>query len=257
MHMTERHLRHQSLALLEDIAHWQVCEQAKLLAQALAEHKYRPDQPRVPAGNSDGGQWTGGGGGSGFVADKPKPNPRVSTPPITPPAGGDDLLSGLLGELTRRIPGLGDLRAPKPILNVAPGDEGAPDPYPDRIDPVYPVETLIALLTPFGRILNGVRSLLGELGGALEENTDTEWTLGDHKSPTTWRNQQINRGWTDEKITNTIRYGEQYRAPNDVNPTNGATRYEYNGNYVVRDNQTKQILQIGKPDFIRQPIPPQ
>ena len=27
--------------------------------------KFHPDQPRVPAGNSDGGQWTDGGGGSG------------------------------------------------------------------------------------------------------------------------------------------------------------------------------------------------
>jgi hypothetical protein len=27
--------------------------------------KYSPDQPRVPAGNEDGGQWTDGGGGSG------------------------------------------------------------------------------------------------------------------------------------------------------------------------------------------------
>lgn len=32
----------------------------------LAEGKYSPDQPRVPAGNPDGGQWTSGGGdGSG------------------------------------------------------------------------------------------------------------------------------------------------------------------------------------------------
>lgn len=31
--------------------------------EALArEEKYRPDQPRVPAGNADGGQWTDGGG---------------------------------------------------------------------------------------------------------------------------------------------------------------------------------------------------
>jgi hypothetical protein len=29
------------------------------------ESKYSPDQPRVPAGNSDGGQWTDAGGGSG------------------------------------------------------------------------------------------------------------------------------------------------------------------------------------------------
>jgi hypothetical protein len=30
-----------------------------------AEAKYSPDQPRVPAGNEDGGQWTDGGGGGG------------------------------------------------------------------------------------------------------------------------------------------------------------------------------------------------
>lgn len=29
--------------------------------------KYRPDQPRVPAGNPDGGQWTSEGGGAQFV----------------------------------------------------------------------------------------------------------------------------------------------------------------------------------------------
>src|SRR3712207_6683082 len=28
--------------------------------------KYRPDQPRVPAGNPDGGQWTSEGGGVGI-----------------------------------------------------------------------------------------------------------------------------------------------------------------------------------------------
>src|ERR1041384_2070316 len=32
------------------------------------QRKYSPDQPRVPAGNSDGGQWTSGGGsGAGRV----------------------------------------------------------------------------------------------------------------------------------------------------------------------------------------------
>lgn len=30
----------------------------------LYERKYSPDQPRVPAGNRDGGQWTGEGGGA-------------------------------------------------------------------------------------------------------------------------------------------------------------------------------------------------
>jgi len=37
--------------------------QTRLLRHELAR-KYNPDQPRVPAGNTGGGQWTSGGGGS-------------------------------------------------------------------------------------------------------------------------------------------------------------------------------------------------
>lgn len=36
--------------------------QTRLLRHELVR-KYNPDQPRVPAGNADGGQWTSGGGG--------------------------------------------------------------------------------------------------------------------------------------------------------------------------------------------------
>ncbi len=36
------------------------------------QRKFNPDQPRVPAGNPDGGQWTDGGGGGGGIND-----PRV------------------------------------------------------------------------------------------------------------------------------------------------------------------------------------
>ncbi|WP_439500210.1 hypothetical protein [Bosea sp. (in: a-proteobacteria)] len=39
--------------------------EALLLQRHLVSRKYNPSQPRVPAGNSDGGQWTSGGGGSG------------------------------------------------------------------------------------------------------------------------------------------------------------------------------------------------
>ena len=42
--------------------------------------KYNANQPRVPAGSSDGGQWTDGGGG-GKPANKPKPSlsrPKIS-----------------------------------------------------------------------------------------------------------------------------------------------------------------------------------
>ncbi len=34
--------------------------------------KYSPDQPRVPAGNPDGGQWTDGGGGGGGGSSTPR-----------------------------------------------------------------------------------------------------------------------------------------------------------------------------------------
>ena len=34
-----------------------------------AGFKYDPNQPRVPAGNPDGGQWTSGGANSGASAD--------------------------------------------------------------------------------------------------------------------------------------------------------------------------------------------
>ena len=38
---------------------------AALARRRLEEAKYSPDQPRVPAGNPDGGQWTDRGGGGG------------------------------------------------------------------------------------------------------------------------------------------------------------------------------------------------
>jgi hypothetical protein len=45
------------------------------------ERKYSPDQPRVPAGNPDGGEWTSGGGGTspsgGDSAGKPSWGTRL------------------------------------------------------------------------------------------------------------------------------------------------------------------------------------
>ncbi|RYE83398.1 MAG: hypothetical protein EOP19_13935 [Hyphomicrobiales bacterium] len=42
----------------------------RLRAFALRE-KFNPDEPRVPAGNPDGGQWTGGGDESAESSDLP------------------------------------------------------------------------------------------------------------------------------------------------------------------------------------------
>lgn len=35
------------------------------------DYAYRPDQPRVPAGHPDGGQWTDGNGGGHVINDPP------------------------------------------------------------------------------------------------------------------------------------------------------------------------------------------
>jgi hypothetical protein len=43
------------------------------LRKLMISRKYNPDQPRVPAGNPDGGQWAGAGAGSS--------NERADQPP--------------------------------------------------------------------------------------------------------------------------------------------------------------------------------
>ncbi len=51
-----------------DARHIPALAQVKMLlalAVPVPFHKYSPDQPRVPAGNSDGGQWTDGDGERG------------------------------------------------------------------------------------------------------------------------------------------------------------------------------------------------
>jgi hypothetical protein len=43
---------------------------ASRLKLALLENRYRPDQPRVPAGNSDGGQWIAVGSSGAATANE-------------------------------------------------------------------------------------------------------------------------------------------------------------------------------------------
>lgn len=72
------------------------------------------------------------------------------------------------------------------------------------------------------------------------------WTLGVHKSLQRWLNQMASRQWTKEQITRTIAEGKPYPAPNKVHPENPAIRYELDGKFVVRDEVTKEILQVSK-----------
>ncbi|MBV8548703.1 MAG: phage portal protein [Alphaproteobacteria bacterium] len=84
--------------------------------------KYSPDQPRVPAGNSDGGQWTSGGGDGGqdsAVTEKP-----AQATGDNPAASPDHSDSG---------------------QEVNTGHGNTIDDPP--IEPVYPIETILSALT--------------------------------------------------------------------------------------------------------------
>ena len=48
------------------------------------ERRYRPDQPRVPAGSSGGRQWTSGGGGGGGDGDRSGSNDSPDSSAVTP-----------------------------------------------------------------------------------------------------------------------------------------------------------------------------
>ncbi len=83
-----------------------------------------------------------------------------------------------------------------------------------------------------------------------EGRTDLEWELGEHKTPEKWSNQMRNRQWTEDEITNTIKNGRRFNAPNKVNPNNNASRYQLGNRFVIRDEVTKQILQVSGDGFI-------
>ena len=78
------------------------------------------------------------------------------------------------------------------------------------------------------------------------------WRYGTFKSETKWTNQFEARGWTPDLVTDAIQNGKSFNAPNLVNPGNNATRYvsPKTGQYVVVDNKTRELLQVGGKDFI-------
>lgn len=111
------------------------------------------------------------------------------------------------------------------------------------IEPVYP-ELLIIPLLRTGRLISAWRTW------ALQNRVSREWKLGWHKSEIKWANRMEKGGWTPERITRTIRWGTPYKAPNRVNKPNTATRYEYKDDFVVVDDQLKEILQVSEPGYI-------
>jgi hypothetical protein len=78
---------------IESAARTEVYWEGKL---AELEDKYRPDQPRVPAGNPDGGQWTNGDGGSSGNIHAALANPRLVEPALgVPPKFPSDAIRAI------------------------------------------------------------------------------------------------------------------------------------------------------------------
>jgi RHS repeat-associated protein len=77
------------------------------------------------------------------------------------------------------------------------------------------------------------------------------WTMGSNHSPTQWTNRMASRGWNERQIGEALRYGQQYPAPNRINPGNGATRFVHpgTGQSLIRDNTTGEIFHLGGPGF--------
>lgn len=80
----------------------------------------------------------------------------------------------------------------------------------------------------------------------------TEWSFGKYKSSQRWQNQMKDRRWTDKQVTDIIRTGKEAPAPNHINKGNTATRYTdpNTGRFIVRDDITKEIIQISADKFL-------
>ena len=108
---------------------------------------------------------------------------------------------------------------------------------------LYLAQPVIASLGP----LAGKTTRIAEKGNKVQN----KWEFGKHKSTTKWNNQMKKRGWTPEQIDKAIKDGKKLPAENKVNKGNPATKYIHpeTGKPVVRDNVTKEILQIGEKWF--------
>ena len=138
--------------------------------------------------------------------------------------------------------------------NTDSGGEGpfrdAPDIDDPPLEPMYP-EVLILPFLRAPRIIGALRAFISS------RRRGAGWTFGSFKSPKRWANQMEKRNWTPDEITSVIKKGNKYPAPNKVNPRNTAVRYEdpKTGRFVVRDEVTKEILQISGDKFIPSKFP--
>lgn len=134
-----------------------------------------------------------------------------------------------------------------------------PDPYAnDRIDPDYTIEG--AALAVWGAAVGAyelgaelIEGMWAEEGtiGLEAEGERASWTLGEGKSAAKWEGQMEQRGWTTGQIDEAVSSGKGVPASNNLNPSNGATRYVHpeTGRSVVIDNKTGQVIHVGGDGF--------
>ncbi|MGH7139994.1 MAG: colicin E5-related ribonuclease [Pirellulales bacterium] len=60
------------------------------------------------------------------------------------------------------------------------------------------------------------------------------------------------RGWTPQEISEAIQNGQRFKAVNNVNPGNAATRYVHPATRrsVVVDNITGEVIHVGGDGFV-------
>jgi hypothetical protein len=122
---------------------------AELKRRRLEEAKYSPSQPRVPAGNPRGGQWTDRSGGQGAVAGPSQDTGQSQDADLTQPMGNVDV-----GDLTGSSE-LGDLFQIRPSDTRTDGVRLAANDTPDDPTPVRdptPIREAAPLVDPAPKI---------------------------------------------------------------------------------------------------------
>ena len=78
-----------------------------------------------------------------------------------------------------------------------------------------------------------------------------KWIWGQNKGVAKSIRQMDQRGWVPSQVTDAIKTGQQFPATNLVNKGNPAIRYVHptNGQSVVQDTVTKEIIYFGGPNF--------
>jgi hypothetical protein len=163
--------------------------QTRLLRRDLAAKKYNPNQPRVPAGNSDGGQWSSGASGGGGGA------PGID-------------LSSLFGDL---VSGLGAAFTPSPVV----ADVGGTESWASYQDGTRPDGSLAeqAVVNRDGSTIHSEYAAPGKASDWDERHTVTLPDGSKTTFETRDRTQTIRAGGPDGEIVSRVTWTERGPEP--------------------------------------------